>query len=69
MKYVNEIFISCSNKSALYLQEHVMYGHYSSDYESVGPVKLRGPLYNSHFIVDYHLLRYHIDRNTTVMDP
>ena len=38
MKYVNKTFISCSNKSAIYLQEHIMYEHYSSDYESVGPV-------------------------------
>ena len=38
MKYVNKTFISCFNKSAIYLQEHVMYEHYSSDYESVGPV-------------------------------
>ena len=37
IKYVNKTFISCSNKSALYLQEHVMYEHYSSDYASVGP--------------------------------
>ena len=38
IKYCNKTFISCSNKSAIYLQEHVMYEHYSSDYESVGPV-------------------------------
>ena len=70
MKYVNKTFISCSNKYVLlvYLQEHVMYEHYSSDYESVGRVYLRGSLYGSHFIVDYHLLCYHIDRTTTVMD-
>ena len=68
MNYVNKTFISCSNKSASYLQEHVMYEHYSSDYESVGPVFLCGSLYDSHFIVDYHLLCYHIDRATTVMD-
>ena len=65
MKYVNKTFISCSNKSALYL---VTFELYSSDYESVGPVLPRGPLYDSHFIVDYHLLRSHIDRTTTVMD-
>ena len=29
-------YISWFNKSALYLQEHVMYEHYASDYESVG---------------------------------
>ena len=30
MKYVNNTFISCSNKSVLYLQEHDMNEHFSS---------------------------------------
>ena len=68
MKYVNKTFISCSNKSVIYLKEHVMYEYYSSEYESVGPVYLRGPIYDSHFIPDYHLLRCHIDSTTTVLD-
>ena len=48
-------FISLFNSSALYLQEHVMYEHHASDYESVGPVQHLGPLHDSHLIVDNRL--------------
>ena len=40
-------FISWFNKSALYLQEQVMYEHYASDYESVGPEKVCESLHDS----------------------
>ena len=32
-------YISWFNSFALYFQEHVMYGQYAFDYESVGSVK------------------------------
>ena len=49
-------FISWFNKSAF------------SDYESVGPEYLRGPLQDSHLIRDSRLWRYHIDRTKTGMN-
>ena len=61
-------FISWFNKSALSLHEHAVYKHYASDYESVGPVYLRGLLQDSHIILDNRLIRYNIDRTTTVMN-
>ena len=61
-------FISWFNKSALSLHEQSMYEHYASDYESVGPLYLRGPLQDSHLILDNRLWRYNIDRTTTVMN-
>ena len=47
IKYVTMTFISGFNKSALYLQEHVMYEHYASDYKSVGPVHNASDYYES----------------------
>ena len=38
IKQVNVTFISWFNTTALYLQEHVMYEHYASGYESDGHV-------------------------------
>ena len=63
-------FILWFSKSALSLHEHVMYMYeqYASDYESVGPVYIRGPLQDSHLIIDNRLWRYNIDRTTTVMN-
>ena len=61
-------FISWFNKSALPLYEHAMYEHYASDYESFGPVYHRGPLQDSHLILDNRLWRYKIDRTTTIMN-
>ena len=62
-------FISWFNHSDLSLHEHAMYGHYASDYESVGLVYFRGPLQqDSHLIIDNRLWRYNSDRTTTVMD-
>ena len=46
-------FISWFNKSAFSLQVHAMYEHNASDYEFVGPVYLRGPLQDSHLIIDH----------------
>ena len=40
-------FISGLNKSALYLQEHVMCEHYASDYKSVGPMHYASDYYES----------------------
>ena len=44
-------YSSWFNSFALYFQEHVMYGHYVFDYESVGSVKLRGPSHDNHLTV------------------
>ena len=60
-------FISWFNKSAFSLHAHAMYEHNASDYEFVGPVYLRGPLQDSHLIIDDRLWRYNIDHTTTVM--
>ena len=49
-------FISWFNKFAFSLHAHAMYEHTTSDYESVGPVYLRGPLKDSHLIIDNRLL-------------
>ena len=43
------------NKSAYFIHAHAMYEHTASDYESVGPVYLRGPLQDSHIIIDNRL--------------
>ena len=61
-------FILWFNKSALSHHKHAMYEHYASDYESVGPVYLRGPLQDSHLILDNRLRRYNIYRTTIVMN-
>ena len=47
--------ISRFNKSAYSIHAHAMYEHTASDYESVGPVYLRGPLQDSHIIIDNRL--------------
>ena len=60
--------ISWFNKSAFSLHAHAMYEHTASDYESVGPVYLRGPLQDTHLTIDNRLWRYNIDRTTTVMN-
>ena len=57
--------ISWFNMSAFSLHAHAMYEHNASDYEFVGP---RGPLQDSHLIIDNRLWRYNIDRTTTVMN-
>ena len=54
---------------ALYFQEHMMYGHYAFDHESVGSLKLRGPSHDNHLTVYSNPWCYHIDRFTTVMNP
>ena len=61
-------FISWFNKSAFSLHAHAMYEHNASDYEFFGPVYLRGPFQDNHLIIDNRLLRYNIDRTTTVMN-
>ena len=61
-------FISWFNKSAFSLHVHAMYGHNASDYESADHVYLRGPLQDSHLIIDNRLWRYNIDHTTTVMN-
>ena len=68
IKKVNKTFISWFNKSDFSLHAHAMYEHNASDYESVGPVYLRGPLQDSHLIIDNRLWRYNSDRTTTVMN-
>ena len=60
--------ISLFNKSDLSLHKHAMYEHYASDYESTGPVYFRGPLQDSHLIIDNRLWRYNVDHTTTVMN-
>ena len=60
--------ISWFNKSAFSFHAHAMYEHYASGYEFVGPEGLRGPLQDSHSIIDNRLWRYNIDRTTTVMN-
>ena len=61
-------FITWFNKSALhvYLQEHVMFEHYASDYELVGPEKVCDSLHDSHLTIFTRIWRYHIDGTTTV---
>ena len=61
-------FISWFNKSAFSHYAHAMYEHTASDYESVGPVYFRGPLQDSHLIIDNRLWRYNIDLTATVMN-
>ena len=68
IKKVIMTFISWFNKSVFSLHAHAMYEHNASDYEFVGPVYLRGPLQDSHLIIDNRLWRYKIDRTTTVMN-
>ena len=67
LKYVNMTFISWFNKSAFSLHAHAMYEH-NEFYEFVGPVYLRGPLQDSHLIIDNRLWRNNIDRTTTLMN-
>ena len=45
-------FISWFNMSAFSLHARAMYEHNASDYKFVGPVHLRGPLQDSHLIID-----------------
>ena len=68
IKQVNMTFISWFNKSAFSLHVHAMYEHNAADYESVGPIYLRGPLQDIHLIIENRLWRYNIDRTTTVMN-
>ena len=44
-------YISWFRSFALYFQEHMMYGDYAFDYESVGFLKLRGPSHDNHLTV------------------
>ena len=59
IKKATMTYISWFNSFALYFQEHVMYGHYAFDYESVGSVKLRGPLHDNHLTVYSNPWSYH----------
>ena len=61
-------FISWFNKFAFSLHVHAMYKHNASDYEFVGPVYLRGPLQDSHLIIDNRLY-YNGDTTLTVPPP
>ena len=62
-------YISWFSSFALYFQEHMMYGHYDFDYESIGSLKLRGPSHDNHLTVYSNPWCYHIDRFTTRNEP
>ena len=65
IKQVNMTFISWFNKSAFSLHAHAMYEHNASDDMFVGPVYLRGPLQDSHLIIDI----VYGDTTLTVLPP